>query len=57
MLAESAYAQAFISNSTGNQGGPVWLGLSGDVERKGAMKAQELRDKTPEQLRLSLIHI
>ena len=52
---ESAYAQAFISNSTGNQGGPAWLGPSGDVERKGAMKAQELRDKTPEQLREQLV--
>jgi len=27
------------------------MGLSGDVERKSAMNAQELRDKTPDQLR------
>jgi len=38
--------------STGNQGNP--FGPSGDVERIRRMNAQELRDKTPDQLREEL---
>ena len=49
------YAQAYISNSTGNQGGPAMQGLSGDVERKKRMKAQDLTSKTPDQLKDQLI--
>jgi len=40
-----------------NQGGPAQQGLSGDVERKWRMKALELKEKTPEQLREQLLSL
>jgi large subunit ribosomal protein L29 len=49
-------SDAFIHTSTGIR---VTLsqGLSGDVERTMAMNAQELRDKTPDQLRDDLVQL
>jgi large subunit ribosomal protein L29 len=51
----SLYGQAFIMKLHRNQGGPAWQGLAGDVERKRRMKAQELKDKTPDQLKEQLL--
>jgi large subunit ribosomal protein L29 len=42
-------------NSTGIR--VTLLGLASDVERKRCMNAQELRDKTPDQLREELVNL
>jgi large subunit ribosomal protein L29 len=52
-----AYRHGFIMKLHRNQGGPAMQGLSGDVERNRRMKAQELKEKSPEQLREQLLSL
>ena len=54
-MEKAAYRHGFITKLHRNQGGPAMQGLSGDVERNRRMKAQELKDKTPDQLKEQLL--
>ena len=47
---------AHFTHSTGNQGNAC-LRPAGDVEKENGMKASELHDKTPDQLRDELVNL